>query len=683
MKFLLLCVALLTQCVCIADDVWPFAIVRQYGTAANNVAFMQAMLRAQDRHPGLVDETWLGGNLDAFDGTNILKLCVKPSIEWREKCKSRGIAFSYQALTLNHTEMGPMEGFTDEAWAVDNKGVKLYGIFCANSQEAKRACKYATEEVLRELKPDAFWPDDDLRLIKGDSAWKGTGGVCFCDRCIDIFNKETNSKWTRKSLSDVLFSDDSGVLGYDAAKVRDEWSCFNSRTLARYASIYREVVDRVRPECRLGLQLTSASSLYHGDDYSEILKALAGNDKRGIGCRPGGGWYNERSRYALISKGYQILRETTRMRNLPFGSQFCYEAENWPHVSSAKTPGAMMLECSYMLALGCNSLALYWGADMNREPDEDYDFFFDTFAKWKGFMQAIVRTSENTLPIGLSDYNGVRDRGGKNWMMKTQGEFQIYSENSIPVTAPGGKCQAFVISASQAEKLVEEDLRKLFKCAILMEGPAWEILAKKFPNEKIFTKLKFTTLPQLGLATSMLRALELFEGDKKAGDLEYVITPLDKDVVALSEITTFPGACGTCIVPTGEGGNIILMQRFRGSSAGFWTNYRRNAILDALDKCVDGGMGVRLHTGCFALPIVARANALGQVKCAYITNFNYGHTRELEFSVRNAFPGEWEVISPFGAVEFKAKYNKDGSIDFKLPAMNPASCIFLKPKNIN
>ena len=48
---------------------------------------------------------------------------------------------------------------------------------------------------------------------------------------------------------------------------------------------------------------------------------------------------------------------------------------------------------------------------MNGEPDEDYAFFFDTLAKWKPFMKTIVEASRGTFPAGLSDYDGVRERG--------------------------------------------------------------------------------------------------------------------------------------------------------------------------------------------------------------------------------------------------------------------------------
>ena len=659
---------------------WPFAILRQYGSADANANFMRAMFAAQDRHPGLVEETWLAGGMDPFDGTNLHSLAVAPSIGWREECKKRGIAFSYQALTLNHDECGPVPGFPDDSWVVDDTGKVLQGVLCANAPIARKSCKEATEMLLKELKPDSFWPDDDLRLIKGWSSWKGTGGICFCERCISLFNRETKGSWTRESLAKVLFGNDEPGGEFDAAKVRDAWSEFNSRTLAKFAGLYREAVDAVNPNCRLGQQLTSADTIYQGDDFSAILKALAGNDRRGVGARPGGGYYNERSRYALMPKAYLMLRESTRLRKLPFVSQICYEAENWPHVSSAKTPGTMMLECSYMLALGCDSLALYWGADMNGEPDEDYAFFFDTLAKWKPFMKTIVETSRGTFPAGLSDYDGVRERGGSSWTSKSTEEFAWFSENAIPMSAPGGKCDVRYLTEKAAKKIVKEDLPKLFSGAVLLEAPAWMVLAKNFPDEPSFAKISISTIPQDALATAKERPLELFEGDRKSGDLGYAITPKAKDVKPMSAITTMPGACGTCIVPTSFGGSAIVMQKYRASAAGFWTHYRRKAVLDAMDMCVKGGMNARLLTGGFAVPVVVRADSEGRTACAFLMNINYGATRPLELSIRNAVPGKWEAVSPDGNVRFKAKYAKDGSISFSLPAMKPATCVFLKPK---
>lgn len=663
-----------------ADGVWPLTIVRQYGTADGNADFIRAMLAAQDRHPGLVEETWVAGEMDPLDGTNIYSLAVEPSIRWREECKKRGIKFSYQALTLNHDEYGPVPGFPDEAWVVDNAGKIIRGVLCANSPIARKACYDATVAVLRGLKPDSFWGDDDLRLIKGWGSWKGTGGVCFCPRCIALFNKETSASWTRKELTDVLFGNDEPGSPVDAAKVRDAWSLFNARTLARFAGLYREAVDKVHPECRLGQQITVASSIYQGDDYSLVLSALAGNDPRGAGARPGGGYYNERSRYTFMAKAYCILREATRLRRLPYVGQICYEAENWPHVSSAKTPGAMMRECAYMLALGCDSLALYWGADMNAESDEDYAFYFDTLAAWKGFFKTIVDRSRDTFPAGLSDFNGIRERGGKNWMFKSSEEFAWFAENSIPMSAPGGKCDVVYITAKNAEKMVKGDFEKLFRGCVLVEAPAWMVLARRFPDEKVFSKISVSKIKQEALSTAKARKLELFEDTRKAGDLGFAITPHSQDVKPMSKITQMPGACGTCIVPTDRGGNIIVMQKFRESSAGFWTNYRRNAVLDAMDQCVKGGMSVRLMTGGFALPIVARTDAKGRTACVFVMNWNFGETRPLQISVRNALPGKWKVISPHGDVRFDAAYAKDGSVLFSLPGMKPGDCLFLMPE---
>ena len=45
----------------------------------------------------------------------------------------------------------------------------------------------------------------------------------------------------------MLFGNDEPGGEFDAAKVRDAWSEFNSRTLAKFAGLYREAVDAVNP----------------------------------------------------------------------------------------------------------------------------------------------------------------------------------------------------------------------------------------------------------------------------------------------------------------------------------------------------------------------------------------------------------------------------------------------------
>ena len=144
---------------------FPFIIIRCYGTGEENRSFITAVFAAQRQYPGLVNEIWFSGNvLEAWQQNELL---ARQSLPFRNECRELGIAFSYQqGITLNHSGDGKHHAdiFSPEAWAVDADGNRAWGMFCANSPEARQYTLETAEKFLALLQPDSYWPDDDLRL---------------------------------------------------------------------------------------------------------------------------------------------------------------------------------------------------------------------------------------------------------------------------------------------------------------------------------------------------------------------------------------------------------------------------------------------------------------------------------------------------------------------------------------
>ena len=638
---------------------WPFAILRCYGCGALNSAFLGQVVAAQDRHPGLLDEVWLGG-AGSLTGTNTYSYGVTDNVAWRDELRRHGIGVGYQqGPTLNYSGINdcPRPDFSDEAWAVTDDGKAHPSLFCPNSPEAYAENLRVARTIMEGLKPDSYWPDDDMRMNKrGDR-------ICFCDRCIRLFNEEFGGRWTRKSLSDALYGKTP------SKQARLDWTEFNRRSLGRFARCFREAADAVHPACRLGAQATSSYACYNGKDFRPILESLSGPGRRAVGIRPSEGFYCDRDMRQVFRKGLYVMNEATRCRDYGFVGQVCYEAENWPHQSALKNPTAQMVECSLALAVGCDSLALYWGADANRETDENSAYYLDVFARWKPFLLAIRSAFAQTVPAGVSEFRG-GDEALHRWRHRDDVTEERLIENAVPLACDGGRVSAYWLNAERVKDVTSEDVSAAFARPVLMDVEAFLALQAKFPELGFTKKVALERVSYNSLTARANAFKESFPGGMLAMNVRRAITPKSADVRAFSEITGRPGACGTCVIPTEFGGAVVLFQYFSAHDGNLlWTGPGRKAVLDALDSCVPGGLNVRLLTGGYVVAVHGRADADGRTAGAYLLNAAAGETPSLELAIRRPAGGTWMVRTVDGERPAEVVRTGEDEIVVRIPPM--------------
>ena len=646
----------------------PFVILRSYGAYEDNKAFTERVFAAQERHPGLIEEIWFGGCGDPFSTPDEMgRAAAKGNLAVRERCRRLGIRFSYQdGVTLNHGPDGVRHaGIPEDAWAVDRAGKPAYGVFCCTSPFVKDFCREKAKAILSALRPSSFWPDDDLRLSKAGKA----PAICFCNRCLGLFGARVGRSFDREGLLAEL----TGPAA--SAETRRAWCAFNGEALGEFAKVYREAADAVSPGTFVGQQLTVSSAAVNGDSWRRILEAY-GADGRVTGVRPGGGYYSDQDPFALVGKMVDVAKTAARVSRLGCVKQVCYEAETWPHIGSLKSPGGLMAECAYALASGCDSLALYWGADINGETDESYDFFFDTLAAWKPFLCAERTAFRGTVPGGLAQFVGADRFADEAWAST----FDIWdaaplARNGLPLADAEGSPDAYFLNARSVRTLSRGDFATVFAKPVLMDVKTFSALAARFPDLDFVKKVRIAEPPAENAAATDLRpaGYERFAGGRCEG-VKGLIRPLASDVVRLSEMTADPAACGTCVIPTAFGGAVVLVQDMSFQSypwAGSqmsWAGCRRHGILDALDRAVPGRLPARLLTDGYACVVVARKGADGRTIGAFVMNFGTGETPPLELGIRRTAVRDWEVLGPKGRVAASGRADGDGAI-VKLPPL--------------
>ena len=614
---------------------WPFIIVRSFGCGGDNDNFFQELFAAQKRYPGLIDEIWFGGS--SIDGVDDSEAKIRRNLPYREKCQEHGICFSYQqGVTLNHRSDGRDHAeFSDDAWCVDEDGVLHKGILCPRSPEAYEYNFKTAQMVMTLMKPDSYWLDDDDRLLKMDRL------LCCCDRCLAAFNKKYNHNYSRAELKSRLKSDDFDT----ALNARREWTAFNRESIAYFTRVYRDAADQVMPDCRFGFQTISSDIVYDGEDFKLALEALSGKEKKKVGIRPGAGYYQDNTPQDMLRKSLNIQKEGARSSQYGFVGQICAEVENWPHISAIKNPDGEMAESSLYLASGADSLALYWGCDKNSEKPEIWQFFFERLSAWKPFLQTIRDAFAGTYPGGAATYLGSGKLGLESWVTEcNDAEFRLMV-NAVPVTRMNANPEVYALNGNLARAVMAEDLPVLFSKPVLLDVAAFQILAEKFPQQNFFKKVDISFIQSSSGVTDTGDLREVFDSGKTALNLNYIITPASSDVIPLSQISKRPGTCGSCIIPTGLGSSIVLVQEL--DNRNLWTSYRREMILNALDRLIPaGGLSVRLLTGGFSICIKGRTAASGTTAGAYLLNCGIGKTMPLEIAIRRSADKDYWLYRP-------------------------------------
>ena len=659
---------------------WPFAILRNYGSYEANRDFLSRVFAAQERHPGLFEEIWFGGiKGDIFgDPDQMGAGAAEINLAARPICEKLGIAFSYQqGVTLNHDpDDQPHPGIPDDAWIVDRMGRVRKGVFCSTSPFALDFSYRKAKSILAALRPESYWPDDDLRNMKAD--W-GKAGNCFCPRCLALFGQRMGKTYTRESLLAEL---DVGPQA--KAETREAWCAFNAETLAAYAQTFVRAADEVAPETRLGIQAACSRFTANGDLMKRILESFAGLDGK-AGIRPGGGYYSDfDSRDGLIDKMVDVARDAARAGAMLQKGQVCYECENWPHVGAIKNPGSMMAECALALAFGCDSIAFYWGADQNGEAPENYDFWLETLHRWRPFHLAVRDAFRGMSLGGVAVYHGSGHFATDEWYNHVDDKLTRLARNALPVTVTEAQPEALIVNERSVRTLTTNDLAKVFAWPTLMDSAAFEALGKRFPELKFTHKLKVEPLAgERALSTSVRASgYEQFANRGKCEKVRALLYPQSEDVVRFSEMTADLKACGTCVVPTEFGGKVVVVQDLDGNWPHVcWPGCRRHAILDALDAAVPGGMPARILTDGYALSLTVRKDLCWQTAGVLVMNLGLGETPPLELAIRRGVGDAWQVMLPKGKPSSAevVRRSADETV-IRLPPLQACQPVLVMPK---
>ena len=593
---------------------WPFIVIRHAHVANNYPDLFDKILDIAHKYPGACDEVWICA--DGYASRDALLKSVPPLNRFHAKCDEYGIKLSFQqGITVGHGTspefMKKRPGlfpFEPYDFMCDQNGTLLPGQLCPRSANVQRFAYEYTKTVLEILKPSSYWLDDDLRL-----------GVskpyeCFCDRCIAEFNRQHNTNYTRKELSDRIFG--PAVI----EPLRGQWAAFNAEAIAIYAAQLRKAADDLGSDCRLAYQSVWANQFFCADTYKPLLEALSGREHKSVGIRPGALYYMEDAPRGMTHKSMSIAREAARCKRYGFVGSICYEQENYTRKVLHKSPEAILVESTLALASGCDSLSEYYYDAGNHEPLDYYDDFSQELSQWRPYLEFVAASTKRTRLAGLARFLGSNAFNHNSFNLDDVND-EMLAEFGIPITVEEDDPDAYLVTPKTVQCMTKEDIPKLLAKSVLIPTDAFDMLIKAFPDE-IAKAIPDAATARVNLAksTETARLIDIVDG-------QVVIPnkPIADDGIALPAYQY-----GAVTAKTTYGTKIAIVHPF----IKFPTTTRRQAILDALDTISNKTFPVRLDT-CQAVRVLPHIDADGKVDSVTLINMFIGRTRDLTLQIRH------------------------------------------------
>lgn len=501
-------------------------------------------------------------------------------------------------------------GHINEAWdylpalpfqpMVGHDGTASRGCACPNTPEL-RAYVREKYRLTAQAKPDFIWVDDDIRIQHHGVPWP-----CFCPTCLRLMAQRTGRPWTREELV--------AALEHPAQRaVREQWVAQNSDTIASLLADVRAAIDEVEPAIETGLMTASpAWSAYSGPDHARWLQAL-----RATKSRPGGGYYADVPRTALLDKAVQVGHQRVL---LPPGVTDCqYELEDFPYQRLAKATTTVANEFTLALAVGLNGIACNW-LHMWGTSEEDFRPLLEAARPLRPVWERLVQWTAGLPTAGFW--------GAWSWQSASRrrllpGESFFSGPPAFgiePLAQVGLPCAVdppsygAVIRGRTAELLTEEELRTLLAGPLLLDSVALEILQQRglgeFAGVHLGTRRdnglmeRFTADPLNSRFAGELRDARIeFWGDARgqADELE----PSAEGVRTLATLENYlhqrHGPCLTAF-ENALGGRVAVMGyapwMFLQSAA------KREQLLNLADWLTSGTLPVRVLATAAVTPLV-------------------------------------------------------------------------------
>ncbi len=629
---------------------------------------LDEFLEAAEKYPDSCHEVWLS-SLYGFPSLEKHKEASKRYAEYAKKLRAQGIRVSLQiSNTLGHGPSGLSNDNTalfyegSDAFLTKEDGTKSNCIICATSPLFLDYLKKELKYYLEEIKPDIVWVDDDLRLCRDH--------VCYCDRCMAIFNEQNGLNVTRDDIVQGIHRD---------KELRTKWVNFNAWRMGNVARVIGEAIHEYSPSSHPALQNGAHGNLkgrWQTAVFDEFFRTT-GNEGH---FRPGGGAYDDSDPNEFFLKTYYFAMQT---RWLPEGVRdICPEIENLPDVVYGKTIAGQTFETALYLAATDATTVSY--ATMMRvyEPMPwltlQMKAMSDNYKYFKKLSEINKRTKSGGVELALPNtpWKVLDSSEPFDW-----DEHDIFSGTSfyraaIPVSYYKNDRGACILHGSHAAGMTNEELEALLSENVFCDGRSVELLWERGLGEKLGVKVEkrdirpftetYTDHPICRGVQSKNWSMNFF------GSIHYVITEGKFETVTeyrgVNDPDMFGGVSGA-VAETALGGKWYISAYDPWTWKGVLSFDKRNQYMNALEYI--GAKTDAVLTDRLPAHIYPKTDKDGRTAAVSIVNITVGESEELHLIIKEPAGDKFTFCQINGEfTEVKAEKTDNGTL-VTLPSIKP------------
>jgi len=352
---------------------------------------------------------------------------------------------------------------------VPDESAPFQKIVRPDGTEAYQMCPLdpAFQQYIREgflhlaaLHPAFFMIDDDFRLLTGRNG-------CFCPLHLAEAGRRLGQAFTRESLLERLRRDPAAARAYDALLLD---------SLRDLAGVIRDAIDAVDPS------IPGSFCMCYGDirHVGPLARRLAG-----AGNRPVVRINNARYLCAeMRSFPVRMVHGAAQVAGLDAETMVLAETDPCPH--NRYSTGAYLMHSHYTGSIleGCHG-AKHWLTRMHGFQPSSGLAYRNILARHRGFYETLFRAVQESAPCGYVAaalpaaplFNPAPDHGDQGASAKTWAA--VMGVLGLPCNFARMPGLPAMLTGEDVEMFPDDDLRRLLRNGLLLDGPAAEALTRR------------------------------------------------------------------------------------------------------------------------------------------------------------------------------------------------------------
>lgn len=302
-----------------------------------------------------------------------------------ERARGAGLSPGIDMLaTIGHHSEDLSNCLNGDYYRMTNiNGKACKGSFCMTDKRYINDYVIPVYEMMAQSKPDFIWSDDDVRYQH-----MPVGKGCFCDGCIDKFNRMNGTEYTRDTLRKAFRSN---------VELRKLWLDKQSLAMKELFDVLSDTVRSVDKKITLGFMC--GEWINEGNDFPLWCAALSENGKYEIMLRPGGSAYSDDKYCDYVFTSGEVGRQNAYIPEYVTSVQ--NEIENFPHPTFGKTSKSLAAEYILGITSGCSGAAFNILPGETGEPVKNAERHLAALNGITPFARLVFAKLSGSSPCGI------------------------------------------------------------------------------------------------------------------------------------------------------------------------------------------------------------------------------------------------------------------------------------------